>query len=193
MLPFFLIGGLIYGYLDFFKRHALAITVISGLTFLALLSFISCELYAKCNLTYQWDKLVTYPSLYIYRAYRILIGLAGSVFFITLFIWLFDTKHTNNKIVLKFAAYGQMTLGIYAIHSIAIRKYACLMPFADEADSTAFTFIYTPLFAIILLSLCILLTKLAKSNRWTAWLMMGSPIPSVRTQSTPPSYRREAR
>lgn len=178
MLPFFLIGGLIFKYLEFFKRHSIATTVISGILFFLLLFFFSNEIYIKCSITYNWETINRYPTLYLYRAYRILVGLSGSLFFIALFICLFDTKYANNKIVLKFAILGQLTLGIYAIHCIAIRKYAHLLFFAEDADTTTFTFFYTPLFAILLLSISIALTKLAKSNRWTAWLFLGSPRPT---------------
>lgn len=78
-----------------------------------------------------------------------------------------------------------MTLGIYAFHFIALRKYAHLLPFAGEADTPAFTFFYTPLLSILLLAASIALTKLSKSNRWTAWLLMGSPNPLHKTPHNP--------
>ncbi len=180
MLPFFLAGGLVSWYSDIFNRHSLTIAVASGLVFLATLMFLSGEVYIKCTLTYHWDQIVRFPTLYLYRAYRILTGLSGSVFFIALFICLFDSKQPR-KVACLLAVWGQMTLGIYAFHFIALRKYAHLLPFAGEADTPAFTFFYTPLLSILLLAASIALTKLSKSNRWTAWLLMGSPSPLHKT------------
>lgn len=184
MLPFFLAGGLVSRYSDIFNRHSLTITVASGLVFLATLMFLSGEVYIKCTLTYHWDQIVRFPALYLYRAYRILTGLSGSVFFIALFICLFDSKQPR-KVARLLAVWGQMTLGIYAFHFIALRKYAHLLPFAGEADTPAFTFFYTPLLSILLLAVSIALTKLSKSNRWTAWLLMGSPSPLHKTPHNP--------
>ena len=141
------------------------------------------EVFIKFNhYSYNWEKIIQYPSLLLYRIYSIVIGTAGSLFFISLFQLLFKNTNTN-PIVLKFATWGQLTLGIYTLHCVGIREYCRHLFFTDQIETPLYSYVYTPLFSILILTLCISLSILAKRNRWTAWLLMGARCP----RSTPPS------
>lgn len=183
MLPFFLMGGLIYRCNHLFSRHLIGIMVISGIIFWSMIYTCTSEVFIKFNhYSYNWEKIIQYPSLLLYRIYSIVIGTAGSLFFISLFQLLFKNTNTN-PIVLKFATWGQLTLGIYTLHCVGIREYCRHLFFTDQIETPLYSYVYTPLFSILILTLCISLSILAKRNRWTAWLLMGARCP----RSTPPS------
>lgn len=146
MLPFFLMGGLIYRYNDFFSRHIMSIMIISGITFWSMTATCTSDVFIKFNhYSYNWDRITQYPSLILYRIYSIAIGTTGSLFFMTLFQLLFKNS-TTNPIVLKCAAWGQLTLGIYILHTIGIREWCRHLFFSQQTDTLIYSYIYTPLF-----------------------------------------------
>lgn len=96
-------------------------------------------------------------SIIIFRIFRLLIGIIGSLTFISLFqnIYKIERRHIINNISWS---WGQYTLEIYILHSIIIVRV--LNRYIDISNLNNYLYIVNPFVSFIILWICVYLTKL---------------------------------
>ena len=170
MYPCFLFGVLLYNNFNFIKKHVTAIIPITGIIFLIMLLF--------------WDeRFWTFPTktirigiqdigYYGYTGYRIWIGLTGTLFFISLFTYLFSRIEISSNIK-HICNWGQETLGIYLLQTFLLEMLLPKFLNFDEADFVSFNFVISPLISLVVLILCLKLINLIKKSSLLSFLLLG--------------------
>jgi hypothetical protein len=108
------------------------------------------------------------------RYYRLMIGIIGSTFFISLFHWCING--VRNKLIDTISKYGQYTLGIYILQTFILESLMVRYINFDNVNSFIFGFIIAPLLSLLLLVICIFLSKILDSHKITAFLFLGKRI-----------------
>ena len=96
--------------------------------------------------------LVSNPELIIDRLLRIVIGLFGSLFWISLFAGLFTRN--GNVHVRKLAKYGKYTIGVYILQTYILEYGLCKIISLDRFSFLVSDFILSPIISLIVLVLC---------------------------------------
>lgn len=172
MFPFFWMGYFIHKYLDTLNRHKLIIFILFLFVWILLFCFwekkyyiyiTGCAFYHIENLRLVAEDFS--PRLNIVL-FRYLIGIAGS------FSFFFFAQFIYRPCLYFIATIGQKTLGIYIIHILLM---SFIIPYLQWSESNfyLFCFLYTPLTAIILLSISLLLTGLLEKNKLTNLIFLG--------------------
>ena len=171
MYPCFLFGVLLHNNFNLIKKHVTAITTITGIIFFIMLLV--------------WDeRFWTFPkntirigiqdiaAYYGYTGYRILIGLTGTLFFISLFTYLFSRIEISSNIK-QICNWGQETLGIYLLQTFLLEMLLPEFLNFDGMDFVSFNFIITPLISLVVLILCLKLINLIKKSSLLSFLLLG--------------------
>lgn len=174
MYPFFLLGVLIKNKWSFFVEHNKKIVCISFITFIVMLLFFSknSELSLLNSLHIELKGAIF--KLYT-RLYKLITGLSGSVFFISLFCWLFNRK-IENKIYDTICYFGQNTLGIYIFQFVYLEILLNGLIYFDNTNIFVFNFIIVPLISFAILLLCIATIEIIKKNKYSAFLFLGEKL-----------------
>ena len=105
--------------------------------------------------------------------YRVFIGIAGSVFFITLFNIIYkDNTMRMNRI----AEWGKYTLEVYILQFIVLESIAGSLLKFDQTNLNIFHFIYTPIISIILLSLLLYVSRISHHSIYLSFLLWGKNV-----------------
>ena len=180
MLPYFGLGLLIYkniNYIDKYKEYFLF--VFSILFCLFLLNWNECYIWYNSNPLWFDYKLLIFNHIFTFDPnsllsyfIRLLTGLTGSIFFITLF-WFLQTKFSNNKSI--FAKYGKYSLHIYIIQSylVEINFINLVLPVNNVF---LYSYIYCPIYALFVTFICVVLAKLLELNRYINFFLFGKEI-----------------
>lgn len=174
MLPMFVLGyylnktGLMERILG---PRKVTICIIGGFVFIALLHFYGRESFIYTSKTYLWGgENPPWKQLGI-NIYRVLIGIVGSIFIMTLVRVVIDKLHfAENKSFLAFC--GRLSLGIYCFQSFFWHFYP-LMPGVDSMVAKCFPFSVVLGFVVSLL-LCVFLSWSSSKNKYTSLLFLGS-------------------
>ena len=114
----------------------------------------------------------TYLILYLQKGvYRIIIGIVGSIAFITFFNIYFS--HSKNDFIKTVAIWGQFTLGIYISQSYILEYILGSYINMDNTNFFLFHFIITPFISMILLFILTHFVMLTYKNRMLSFLMWG--------------------
>ena len=166
MYPCFVTGILLRTYWDKVQANARTIATITGIVFAVMLIF--------------WSKEFWHPSssnnfylLYL-KLYKIVIGISGSIFFITLFHQYF--KECKNEKLKKICQYGEYTIGVYILQTFILETIMCQYMNFDNVNSWVFNLAIAPVLSVAILALCIYLSKKLNDNRYTAFLFLGKKL-----------------
>lgn len=177
MYPCFVTGIVIREYWDIIEKNYKAIAIATGCIFSAMLLFWSKEFWQPTGEMMHKLKCGEFSeALYLayLRYYRLIIGIMGSTFFISLFHWCINGA--RNKLIDTISKYGQYTLGIYILQTFILESLMARYINFDNVNSFIFGFIIAPLLSLLLLVICIFLSKILDSHKITAFLFLGKRI-----------------
>ena len=113
-----------------------------------------------------------WTNILLFRIYRHIIGIIGSLSFIALFHNIFNHT-TNNQFTNNLCVYGKYTLEIYIIQSIVIERLLCRFIKLDYLNPIIFNIFATPALSIAILSLCIILSRITHKQKHLSLLLWG--------------------
>lgn len=180
MYPAFIAGTLINRYRDLFIRKSLWITIAAGVVFFIMYAGVDADKAANSYLKifsyfHQGGFREFLPQLGRF-AYKVAVGLSGSAFFIALFIELAKYMRAG-RVGRILGQWGTLTLGIYLWQAILLEHVMMKTVDLSAFSMPVFNCVVSPLVALIVLIVCILLTKVLKSSEWLSFLFLGTPRP----------------
>lgn len=129
-------------------------------------------LYGICN-----KNLDTFQD-YVYKGgYRIVIGIIGSTFFISLFMLLFS-KHKSNMIKLL-SCYGKYTLGVYILQSFILEYALGRYVNFDNTNYWLFHFVYAPIISLTLVLCFTYIVRFTYNYKKISLLLWGKKTKST--------------
>ena len=177
MYPCFVTGIVIREYWDIIEKNYKAIAIATGCIFLVMLLFWSKEFWqptgTMLNKLRSGEFTEAFYLAYL-RYYRLMIGIIGSTFFISMFHWCIN--EVRNKLIDTISICGQYTLGIYILQTFILESLMVRYINFDNVNSFIFGFIIAPLLSLLLLVICIFLSKILDSHKITAFLFLGKRI-----------------
>lgn len=192
MYPCFIFGVILRRNFSWIKSNAGILALFSGIIFVTMLSFWGADFWIKRDkgaiLSSLPDMTLFYDWFYHYT-FKNVIGLAGTLFFITLFEYLSDKIKITN-IGRTICGWGSQTLGIYLYQTVIIEILMARWIKFDSISPLIFDFIVTPLISIAVLLLCLWLISLTKKSRWLSLFLLGMPLKDKNDISKPTSLSR---
>lgn len=185
--PSFVTGVLIGAHLDDLRRYckpvALAALLIGGLLLLGW-----NKSYFLIPSVYTWQSSTPADCILniAMRLYRYAVNISLSLGFLALFLNL-DSLNSKRSTLNYLSSLGQLTLGIYIIHSliIMVRERLCpTMLCCDSLNPWLFNIIVVPLVAAMLLLVSIGITRLIMRLPHLSFFFLGTPWPKRQSAST---------
>lgn len=180
MLPMFCLGMLCGSHIDWVERHHNVFLIASAVLFFILLIFWSGRLTVYMVPTQVLaGGVIDWHNLGI-TAYRLLIGMAGSMMFFLLArpVWhLIEGK----KISALLCRIGGATLGIYVLQTFVLEMLVYSLGIYVPIP---WSYIVAPVLAVAELALCYWLVLIIRRNRVSSFLFLGDQLST--SQSTSP-------
>lgn len=177
MYPAFLLG-----YILKIREHIFnykLCCILSAILFVVLLIF-----WNKANWTHTYYSLLPVikglpinGEMILRYYHKIFIGLAGSVFFITLFKLAFG-GHKESEAPKWLNYVGRNTLGIYLIQTIILENIASRYINFDSIEFITFNFLIVPTISIIFLMCCIGIIHIINKFNYISFFCLGEPLQS---------------
>ena len=193
--PSFVTGALIGAHLDDLRRYrkpvALAALLIGGLLLLGW-----NKSYFLIPSVYTWQSSTPADCILniVMRLYRYAVNISLSLGFLALFLNLdslnpqHSTSLNTQHSTLNYLSFlGQLTLGIYIIHSLIIMVRERLCPTllcCDSLNPWLFNIVVAPLVAAMLLLVSIGITRLIMRLPHMSFFFLGTPWPKQQSAST---------
>ena len=182
LYPCYIAGAFIYKYYDRFIKNRGKIVLISLLVYFFMLAigdsrFYDHEGFIVLPARYSDVSLIQYIYIMAYiRCYRIITGLAASIFFISLFGWLAEyfPKTESGDIICR---YGQYTLGIYILQTFVLELYIATHFNFSEMNYYIFHFILAPYVSIAVLFICIGIIHVIHYSKFMSFILLGEQPP----------------
>lgn len=177
MYPCFVVGILIKRYWNRIKENSRSIAIVTGIIFAVMLFFWGKEFWQPTYAMLYKLKAAEYSEgfyLAYIRLYKLAIGIAGSIFFITLFH--LCISRINSSRIKSMCAYGKYTMVIYILQTFILETFLRQCLEFDNVNSWVFNLLIAPLLSILILVLCIYLSKILDNNKYTAFLFLGKKI-----------------
>lgn len=176
MYPCFLVGMALKETEIKWQSKAVYLLIICSVAFLILLCFWDKTFWEESDksihLSLISEGIAAFMMSVYKQTYRIVIGMAGSFTFITLFYLTF--KRINHSRFLDIcSAWGQYTLGVYLLQTIILETIMSKYIKLDSLDFTTFNFIATPLISLMVLIICIVIAKLINKSQVLSFLLFG--------------------
>ncbi len=178
MYPSYIAGILIKEHWSIIERYSKTIMIVTCVIFGAMLLFWSKDFWQPTGaMMYELKALNLSSALYLMyiRYYRLIIGLAGSIFFILLSYRLLS-KQTNNKFVKITADCGKYTMGIYIMQFLLFEEGISKFLNFDGMNFYVFNFLFVPLFSAILMGVCTIIVKMIERNKLLSFLLLGKGL-----------------
>lgn len=179
MFPYFVFGIILRNIYPSIKKHAGIIALLSGIVYLGQLPFFDKDVLMVVNVS-PIPKILSLLNRIDVEAIRSLlcvtVGLSGSLFFITLFEYL-ATKISFGSYGRKAVVLGSETLGIYMFHLYLIELPPKYFGVIEGMNSTIYYCLFTPLLTFSSIIVCHYIIKVAKSNPWLTFLILGKKYP----------------
>ncbi len=177
MYPCFVVGILLKTYWDRIQANSRSIAIVTGIIFVVMLLFWGKEFWQPTYAMLYKLKAGEYSEgfyLAYIRLYKLVIGISGSIFFITLFhICISDT---HNAIIKKVCKNGEYTIGIYILQTFILETILVRYINFDNVNSLVFNFVIAPILSVSILILCTWLSKMLNINKYTAFLFLGKKL-----------------
>jgi hypothetical protein len=171
-LPIFFTGIFIKEYYDFFKKYVTVILIGSAVIFGLCLPFWRGEYYGVFLKLFSFQTLEFNFSDVFKGLYRIVAGVAGSVFFLTLF----SKIYKENIIFKHLGSYGQYTMEIYILQVIIIETILTRVIDFPDIDIWLYSLIITPVIAVVVFLFCVAVIKIIQKNKYVNLLLFGRRI-----------------
>lgn len=178
MYPCFLFGVLVNRNFKLLKSNAGVISLMSGVIFFAMLFFWGADFWIKRDKVEALSALPDFAPLFdwVYHySFKNIIGLAATLFFISLFEFLSD-KIPATALGRRVCGWGKETLGVYLLQTVIIEIIMVRWIKFDNVSEWMFSLVITPLISIFVLLICLWLIDLAKKSRWLSLLLLGLPL-----------------
>ncbi|MHB9295064.1 hypothetical protein PilKf_00805 [Pillotina sp. SPG140] len=181
MMPIFWTGILLKACHKSFSKHLNKILILSGLTFIVCFYFFEptyiiylIDFPPIINLqqtSEQGNIIFDFTNIGI-SGLRLLIGLAGSIFFFALF----QKCWKKNAVTLFLSRCGQLTLGIYILQIPIIEKsFLTHLDFPD-INIWVYSCILTPIISVCAFFIIVLIIKLIQRNRDFTLMLFGNSL-----------------
>jgi hypothetical protein len=168
-LPIFFIGIFCREYYTFINKYTNIILLISVIIFGICLPFWKGEYYGVFLKIFSWKTMQFDFSNITTGLYRILIGVFGSMFFITMF----NKIYHENTVSQYISKCGQHTLEIYILQVIIIETILTRIIDFSNTNMWLYSLIITPIIAIVVFIFCIIIIKLIQKNKYINFLLFG--------------------
>lgn len=182
MLPCFVFGIMLRKHFFWIEQHIKIISMIS------LCIFIICSIFWTKNCVWYETKpnwidckeliinhqLIFHPISLWHNVYRYITGFAGSMTFICLFCGLSKIQLCNS-FMSKICVWGKYTLAVYLLQSFLVERNWLNVTVPTENNMT-YCFIYTPLFALIIVVACLVMAYWFMKNKYVAFALFGRPL-----------------
>lgn len=159
MFPSFFIGFIVGRCNNWFGNHIYRLGIVSFIVFIMMFSF-------RENL---------YNGIldgFAGRIYRIIMGASGAFAILTGFYCLFK-KESHSAFVVTCSRWGKETLGIYIVQTYLLEKILSQYLNFDGINFYLVNFIIFPIISLLIMWICILIIRLLKTNKVTAFLLLG--------------------
>jgi fucose 4-O-acetylase-like acetyltransferase len=180
-MPIFWTGILLKAYYPIFSKHLNMFLVGSGILFV-----VCFYLYDNSYMIYLMDflPLINFQQSFVdgkiifnftnidISGFRLLAGLAGSIFFFAVFqrFW------KKNSITSFISPCGQLTLGIYGIQSIILQRIMKNILDFTNVNIWIYRFIITPSTAAFVFFVSVLIIRFIQRNRTLTFVLFGSSL-----------------
>lgn len=173
MFPCFMFGVLLKNNWNFVIAKSKYQIIITGTLFLVLLiPWDESFWIIPSGGTYPLHSLESLSIFYGQFYYRMLIGIAGSMFFI-LVADLLCKIYRDNKWISHFSAIGTETLAIYLFQYIIIETLLWRWLKSDNYNVVFFSMILAPMLSMAILYFCIFTVKMVRKSKVSAFLFLG--------------------
>jgi len=115
--------------------------------------------------------LISNNELLMDRILRIVIGVFGALFWMSLFTELF--VENNRSHIKSLAKYGKYTLGVYILQTYILESGLCRVISLDKFSLLMSDFIISPVIALVVLVICICIIMITGRNNLVALLLWG--------------------
>jgi fucose 4-O-acetylase-like acetyltransferase len=168
-VPVFLVGMLLRERYGFVSQHVNKVLCVSALAFGVCLVFWRGPYYQivpKLLNPYLRFTLVNLPL----GAFRLLTGVTGSLFFITLF----QKLYRDNKVGALLSLIGKRTMSLYILQVIVLETFLTNLIDFPRMNSGVYDLLICPLVAVVVLALCMGITALVHRNRLVERVLFGA-------------------
>lgn len=174
LYPFFCFGYFLRLQQYLFKRHLKIILWTSLLLFLVLLTkwngFPDCFYYMNTSIFAPADQYGNEGLFLIVKIlYRILIGLSGSIFFISLFHLMCFKLESPSGVVQALIKVGQYTLPIYILHSYLFEYFS----FGFVGMNPLVHSIFILLLTVAVICVSIIIYRITSVNKYLKFMLWG--------------------
>ena len=184
MLPCFVFGIMLRIHIDWIYQHIKIISLVS------LCIFTVCSFFwTKDCVWYEtrpnWidfkeliinHQIVFHPISLRANFFRYITGLTGSMTFICLFYGL-SKKQSGNNVMCKIGVYGKFTLAVYLLQSFLVERNWLNVTVPTD-NNLMYCLVYTPLFALIVVAVCLFMAYWLMKNKYIAFALFGRPLNS---------------
>lgn len=184
MYPMFVIGAIVGGRLDAFRRVSLPVAI-------------GCLLLGAVMLVWWNASCFRIPSVYALmdgsadniahalwmRLYKHLVNASISLGLIALFLRLEQPAAEDRPVLSVMAKWGRLTLGIYIVHSLMFIVRERLFPSllcCDAINPWLFNTTIAPLVAAMLLVISVAITSILTRLPYLSFFLLGTPWPQRR-------------
>jgi uncharacterized membrane protein YeiB len=175
MFPSFVFGMLLNRCLPILKVRAKTVFVVSLCAFLAMLYFWNSDFFRlppEIRLMFESGDYTELMWFIGRKLYSIVIGIFGSMTFITLACMAF-ARPRSGKAVAVMCDWGKYTLAIYILQSIILEHYMEMYIKFDGIQFALFNFVVAPAISFAVLVVCVYIAKLLMKNRVAAFMLFG--------------------
>ncbi|MCM1522724.1 MAG: acyltransferase family protein [Muribaculaceae bacterium] len=175
MYPCFLFGLFIHENINLIKRYSGQIALWSGVVFIMSLTIWDASFWQVPKPDELMENMPTQAELSIYltkNAFRIVLGLVGTLFFVSLFEFAAGRMTFPDKfrIIPKF---GGDTLGVYILQTFMLEILLHKMFNFDGYDFYFFNFVIAPGISLAVLIVCLWIVHLIKKSDFLALFLLG--------------------
>lgn len=176
----FIIGGYLFHHKESLIKRGWITTLISGIIY--WLMFFSWNVEMASMGWFKLYKYLFYPNIHnlpfplFCFVYKMIMGVCGSLFFISLFIEC-AKYFKENRFGNILASWGTLTLGIYLWQAILLEHIMMKTINLANIEWVLFNFVVSPLISVGVLILCGWLTKWMRGNQWLSYIFLGSKNP----------------
>jgi fucose 4-O-acetylase-like acetyltransferase len=175
-LPIFFIGILCKEYYTLIRKNITILLIISAIIFGMCLPFWKGIYYGVSLRIFSLRRMEFDFSNFSIGLYRLLTGVTGSIFFFCLFLKFYK----KNRILKFFGRFGQYILEMYILQVIIIETILTQIIDFQNVSTWLYSFVITPLFALLVFIVCLIIIKTIQKNRYLNLFLFGRKISSVK-------------
>lgn len=168
MYPCFILGYILRRNFGFIQAHKHTIATIAASIFIIMLLPWDERFWNMPSVSFNPSDPY-FASYWFKTLYRIIIGCTGTVALFCLSHLLFGDK----QVIMGVLTIGRSTLGIYLIQGILLEKMLASVLCFDYVSFGVYNFLITPLVAILVVLVCMVLISLARKSHLSSRFLLG--------------------